>query len=329
MNYIQQYRYVGTKYANTLESDISLSSSINMIMGEIRRKFISILSPAKINLFLAITGKRVDGFHELCSLFSRINLQDKILLEMDLAGPNNCSILSTGVYKIPLDKTNTMARAVDMVRRIVGFNGSVNIRIHKEIPPCSGLGGGSSNGANVFLSLLKILGHQIAMAELPGYLAKIGSDCPFFLKETPQLVSGRGDILKDLEARHVDGIRRIKFMIFKPNFDISTAWAYGQIVNNYTPKLLVRELLIKFLQNLEQGNAVSIYNDFNSLVFDHYPELKKLRKMLADRGFNMALTGSGSACLVNFNHGSDYRLISSLVKAQLGQDIFERSVTCM
>jgi 4-diphosphocytidyl-2-C-methyl-D-erythritol kinase len=249
---------------------------------------------------------------------------------MDLDGPSSCKIVSTGIfYKIALDKTNTMARAVDIIRKLTGFDGSININIHKEIPPYSGLGGGSSNGTHVFLSLLRTLGHSMAKTEILKHLAKIGSDCPFFSKNTPQLVSGRGEILTDLGKSYVAKIRNLKFAVFKPKFDINTAWAYAQMANGYTDEAKANELLAKFLHNLEMGKHSPIYNDFNSLVFERHLELKNLKKTLADRGFYMSLTGSGSACLVHLNSHADWHSISALIKAKLGQDIFIRSVTCM
>lgn len=296
---------------------------------EISQLSMDIFSPAKINLFLAITGKREDGFHELYSLFSRINLYDRILLKLDQDNLGGCSISSSGIYKIPLDETNSMARAVNIIRSVSGFKGSVNIHIHKKIPGCAGLGGGSSNGACVFLSLLKAMGHTMDTKTLLAYLAKIGSDCPFFSKKTPQLVSGRGDILTDLDSKYVDKIHRLKFVLFKPNIDISTAWAYGQLSGDYTDKQVSNELMTEFLICLEQGKRILIYNDFNAVVFGHYPTLAKLKNTLADNGVDMSFTGSGSACLVNFNTDAELEGIASIITAVLGKNIFMKVVTCL
>ena len=142
-----------------------------------------ILSPAKINLFLQVTGKRPDGFHELFSLMCCLDLFDIIFLEF---GGKKIEIESTG-RQIPLDETNIAHKAATLFFKLLKSTDGLNIRIEKSIPVAAGLGGGSSNAASVLIGLNQHYGFPFSRDELMSMGLEIGADVPFFLFQKPAL----------------------------------------------------------------------------------------------------------------------------------------------
>lgn len=151
---------------------------------------IELTSPAKINLFLEILGKRNDGYHDIVTVFEKIDLCDRIRLSESDSG----IALTSNLKELPLDKNNLVYRASSLLKNTYGVSKGVNIHIEKKIPVAAGLGGGSSNAAITLKGLNRLWKLDLTDRELYDIGKKIGADVPFFIFNHSFAVgSGRGD----------------------------------------------------------------------------------------------------------------------------------------
>jgi 4-diphosphocytidyl-2-C-methyl-D-erythritol kinase len=179
-----------------------------------------ILSPAKINLFLQVTGKRPDGYHELFSLMCCVTLCDTIYLQF---GTEKIQIESSHP-QIPLDQTNLAHKAAALFLNALGAAEGVKITIEKSIPLAAGLGGGSSNAASVLKGLNQHYGLPFSRDRLMSMGLGLGADVPFLLFQKPALASGIG---VRLEA-YSDPLP-YRVIIVDPGFGVSTAEVFQNL----------------------------------------------------------------------------------------------------
>lgn len=246
-------------------------------------------SPAKINLGLQVLDKRSDGYHNLKSLFLTVDWQDTI----EINPAKSFNFVQTGL-KIPLEKEtdNLVLRAFKLLQADYKIS-DCYIHLHKIIPLGSGLGGGSSNGTTTLLALNNIFQLNLGREKLCYYAAQLGSDCPFFVEKVPQIVTGRGDILKPhlFEEAQISQLKKIIILIIIPSVAINTAWAFKNMLPSASVGLLDQDYRRPI--QLWKGN---ISNDFESIIFKHHPELKEIKIDLYEAGASYAsLTGTGSA----------------------------------
>lgn len=240
-------------------------------------------SNAKINLGLNIVSKREDGFHNLETIFYPINLFDEITFTKS----NNFSFISSD-QTLNKEQTNLIIKSKEELERYFRKELLVEIVLKKNIPIGAGLGGGSSNAASTLLALIKLFNIQIETKQLQDIALKLGSDVPYFLNPVPSFAESRGEILSPINLR-LDKY----LLIVNPGIHISTKWAFNQI----TPKQPLTSLksLINY-SKIEIEDLMSFAsNDFEKIVFDHFPEVKEIKdKMIEfDAVFSM-MTGTGS-----------------------------------
>ncbi len=162
-------------------------------------KHITIKSPAKLNLVLDILGKRQDGFHELRTIFERIDLHDSITLKNRADGKVKVICAHPHVPKGP---TNLVVKVAQRLRQEFGITQGVTIEIQKRIPVAAGLAGGSSNAASVLMGLNCLWQLKLSQEQLVLHASAIGSDVAFFIHDTPYaLGTGRGEQIKVLGIR--------------------------------------------------------------------------------------------------------------------------------
>ena len=161
---------------------------------------LELFSPAKVNLFLRVMGRRDDGFHELASLFQAVSLGDALMFEV-LGNGATADALECDDPDCPTDASNLVLRAVALYRREVG--GDVpffRLRLEKRTPIQAGLGGGSSNAAAALYGCNALCGHRATEADLIAWSGELGSDITFFLGPTGSAYcTGRGEILEPVE----------------------------------------------------------------------------------------------------------------------------------
>jgi 4-diphosphocytidyl-2-C-methyl-D-erythritol kinase len=165
------------------------------------------LAPAKLNLTLAVVGRREDGFHDLHSVFVPLTLADRLSLAPARASARDDTLHVTGFDAGPV-ADNLVLRAIAAAREAVGegpgrpATSSLAARLDKHIPVAAGLGGGSSDAAAAFNGALEAWGAELDPERRAHAAASIGSDVPFFVRATPALVEGRGERLTPLKGVH-------------------------------------------------------------------------------------------------------------------------------
>ena len=154
--------------------------------------------PAKVNLLLAVTGRRADGFHELISLVAPVSLGDDLIVSV-AARPGTLELVCED-ERVPLDETNLVMRAAREFFRISGHKEGLRFELVKRIPMEAGLGGGSSDAAGTLLLLNTLFDKPFSMATLDEMAAQLGSDCQFFLRRGPRIMRGRGEVLEAVSS---------------------------------------------------------------------------------------------------------------------------------
>lgn len=249
---------------------------------------------AKINIGLFVTEKRNDGFHNLESVFYPVPLSDILEVNRIDRAKGVCLFENTG---LPVDcppEKNLVVRAYKLLALAYDLP-AVEIHLHKVIPFGAGLGGGSSDAAHMLVLLNDYFGLGISQQGLMNYAARLGSDCAFFVKNTPVFARGKGEILEDIAF----SLKDYSIVIVKPGCSVSTKEAY-QGVN---PRAAAFDL--HGIQNLPLSEWSSkIGNDFEKSVFALYPEIKKTKEKMYRLGALYAsMTGSGSAVFGIFKKG--------------------------
>lgn len=235
--------------------------------------------PAKINLGLHILAKRLDGYHEIETIMAAIPFCD--ILEITVADED--SFIETGI-EVPSDgQPNLCQRALSLLRQQQDFP-HVRIHLRKQIPVGAGLGGGSADASYVLSGVNNLFDLGFSSADLEVFAAELGSDCPFFIAGGLQLARGRGELLTKLEPLG----KSVYLVLCNPQIHVATATAYAQV-----RPLANRASL---LETLKSEGIGSIQNDFESSVFESYPQIKALKNALLSAGaFYAAMSGSGSS----------------------------------
>ncbi|MEY3835547.1 MAG: 4-diphosphocytidyl-2-C-methyl-D-erythritol kinase [Bacteroidota bacterium] len=242
---------------------------------------------AKINLGLFITEKRTDGFHNLESLFLPIPLCD--ILEVT-PSTEETSLICTGLSSdIPTEK-NIVYKAWKLLQDAHGI-GNVHIHLHKIIPSGAGMGGGSSDGSFMLKALNELFDLNMNSTQLENFAAQLGSDCPFFIKNTAALVTGRGERVEPIDFN----IEGMYLMVVNPGIHVSTAEAFKGIQprpSNFNWN--------EFTQNQDFQKG-SLRNDFEESVFQIHPEIAEIKnRMIQEGAIFTSMSGTGSTVYALF-----------------------------
>ena len=271
---------------------------------------LSINSYAKVNIGLQVLGKRDDGYYNIHTIFQELKFHDIIQLTEIERG---CELSSTDPT-FPLDDSNTCKKAFDIVLSYCSINRGISINVEKNIPPGSGLGGGSSNGAAVIKGMNEMFDLDLSTNEMERLAASVGADVPFFIKGKTQLGEGIGEKLTpvDVEMDHV-------FLLVISPISISTSWAYSALKNG-----LEGSVEKPNFSDLFRGDTIPFElfkNDFERIVIPAYPEIGEIKDALINNGARYtSLSGSGSTVFGMFDEDtaaiaaesvltSDYRTI--------------------
>ncbi len=243
---------------------------------------------AKINLSLDVTGTRPDGYHLLTTVMQSVSLSDRVYLELDRQG--NGLILLANDLSIPLNDRNTAHKAARLFLDAAGIDAGVRIFLEKAIPTEAGLAGGSTDAAAVLYGLNELCGSPLSMKQLLELAVKIGADVPFCLVGGTALCTGVGEILTPLEA-----FARVPLILIKPDFGISTPWAFQRYDENPATSHPNHSRLFSAMQrhDLKAMQDASV-NVLESVSLTAHPVLDSLKQHLLDLGAGMALmSGSG------------------------------------
>lgn len=258
---------------------------------------VTVFAPAKLNLFLAVTGRRADGFHDLVSLVATVAHGDDLRLETKADG--GADELACEFPGVPTDATNLVLRAAAAWRAAGGAAPAVRFVLTKRIPAGAGLGGGSSDAVAALRGLQRLATRAPDAAKLAELAAALGSDCPLFLADAPVVMRGRGERVTLLSAAQSARLAGRRVLLCKPFFGVETPWAYGRLAagapQTYTDAGAAEARLAGWLDGrapLEE----TLENSFEAVVFPKFVALPVLAARLRERcGLRLHLTGSGSA----------------------------------
>lgn len=263
-----------------------------------------IKSYAKINLFLYVTSKRKDGYHNLYSLMTRIDLFDDI--HLDFSG-SRISV-SCDHPDVPEDESNIACKAASKFFSLMneegktrGFaqkNPGVSIHITKRIPPGGGLGGGSSNAAAVLHALQNFYGNPLSRKKLMETALTLGADVPFFLFDSPAIAKGVGERLEKAPP-----LPDLHIILCCPCIHSSTAEVYKNIDFQLTsrPEYNINDGLKILLKDRTFDLGSMLHNDLEAPACRLYPEIRQIKKEMGSfLGKSVLMSGSGSSLFALF-----------------------------
>jgi 4-diphosphocytidyl-2-C-methyl-D-erythritol kinase len=235
-------------------------------------------APAKLNLFLHITGQRTDGYHELQTLFQLIDWGDEVVIKPcdkpEIRRPR-------ASYGVP-ESEDLVVRAALMLQAETSCRCGAEIEVKKHIPQGAGLGGGSSNAATVLLVLNRLWGCGLDIDELAEIGARLGADVPVFIRGHSAIGTGLGDVLQAVDLGD-----RFYLLVF-PGFPISTRHVFMH------PDLPRKSLRISLAEALAGAGG----NDCEVVVKKQYPQLEPMLKYLKPWGV-ARMSGTGSTFFID------------------------------
>lgn len=263
-------------------------------------------SPAKINLWLKILGKRPDGFHEVDTRLCKLAIADTV--EVELVGVGSEVALSCSVQGIPLDESNLATKAVRAFEARTGKQHAWRIHLEKRVPSGAGLGGGSSNAASVLHAVNQLAGKPLGLEELLEIAGGIGADVPCFLLDSPAADgTGRGEKVTPAEFSW-----RLPLVLIKPPFPIPTPWAYKRWAES------------KELPGVNYGEQVcpwgTMVNSLERPVFEKHRFLPALKSWLLEQDDVQAalMSGSGSTLFAITRTDAQAEMLAEEARAWCG-----------
>ena len=248
-------------------------------------------APAKLNLFLHITGRRDDGYHLLQSVFMLIDWCDTLHFEIRADGQ-----LSREDTNTPLPPLDLVLRAAQALKEATGCRTGAHIGVHKSIPAQAGMGGGSSDAATTLLALNRLWKLNLPRPALEAIGLTLGADVPFFLRGHNAWVEGIGEIITPLDNAHQ--LPRASFAVVKPEAGLDTKSIFS------APDLKRDSDRATIL-----GFAAAHYNfgcnDLQPVAQALCPEVTQALQWLESHGLQGRMTGSGSAVFAQISHAVD------------------------
>ncbi|WP_312192059.1 4-(cytidine 5'-diphospho)-2-C-methyl-D-erythritol kinase [Sphingobacterium sp.] len=239
---------------------------------------------AKINIGLQVISRRIDGYHELNSVFYPLPIYD--IIELLEAKSNEPTLHIQGEHIPGSNMDNLCLKAYALLKEDYDIP-AVSIDLIKQIPIGAGLGGGSADASYVLKGLNELFQLELTQVQLKGYAARLGADCPFFIANDPVFATGIGTDFKKLSLN----LSAYHLVVIMPNIHISTAEAYAA-VKPRIPEVNLEEAIRLPVQEWK----FHIRNDFEDGIFEAYPLLKEIKEALYQKGAIYAsMSGSGAA----------------------------------
>lgn len=250
-------------------------------------------APAKLNLFLHITGRRADGYHLLQTLFQFLDYSDEVSLQLRTDGQIT---RSEGSPSIP-ENDDLVVKAARLLQQEVGSQLGIDIKVSKYIPMGGGLGGGSSDAATVLLGLNQLWGCKLPLSTLAALGLRLGADVPVFVHGHSAWAEGVGELLEPVT------IPEKWYFVLHPNVHVSTAEVFSLegLTRNCKPSRIAAFL------------AGQTTNVFEPVIRENYPEVAKAFEWL---GKKAKLTGSGACLFVEFDDEKSAQIIAKNLPKQ-------------
>lgn len=285
---------------------------------------ITVFAPAKLNLFLAVTGRRTDGFHDLVSVVAPLTFGDTLAVS-----PAEGFSLRCTDPEVPVDETNLVLRAARAFAAASRWPGGAAFQLEKRIPMGAGLGGGSSDAVAALRELNALAGPDYALApeRMAEVAAQLGSDCPLFLQGEPVVMRGRGERVARLPADAARRLRGRRVLVFKPGFGIPTPWAYARLAAvapaGYLPAAEAEARWAAWSDDPAAPAETLLFNNMEPPAFAKFVALPELLEQLRARfGVAPRMSGSGSACFVLLGDTMEAAPLMAAVRAAWGESAF-------
>ena len=245
---------------------------------------------AKVNLGLNVVEKRPDGYHNLETVFYPVPIKDVLeiqLMDREFPSAFDCDLKVTNMIIEGDEQRNLVVRAYQLLKADFPTLPRIHTHLWKGIPSQAGMGGGSSDCANMIRLLNESFQLNLTDEQMIAYAARLGADCAFFIKSTPCYAEGIGErmtpIRLDLTGWHIG--------IVRPDIPVPTKEAFSRIRPHY-PERNCREVVSQAVETWRDG----LTNDFEESVFALHPEIGAVKEQLYDMGATYAaMSGSGSA----------------------------------
>ncbi len=246
----------------------------------------TIFPNAKINIGLYITGKRNDGYHNIESLFYPVCLRDALEFVLQEPVEHGDELSITGIETDCSSEDNLVIKALKLLRKDFSIP-PLKIHLHKEIPPGSGLGGGSSDAAFMLRYLNRYFELGINDNTLVNMASELGSDCAFFINNKASFISGRGELIKETPFT----LKGKYLLLVYPGIHINTAEAY-KMMKPHDPGTSLEEKINLPLTSWKNN----IKNDFQDVIIKVHPAIgKTIDRIYAAGALYCSMSGSGSA----------------------------------
>lgn len=258
---------------------------------------------AKINIGLNVVGERPDGYHDIETVFCPVHVQDvleinvkkiiksgrPLLHKMQEKGSyfedETCSITLKGNTLPGNPADNLVVKAYRMLLEDFDLP-PIDIMLYKHIPSGAGLGGGSSDCANMIMLLNRRFGLRMTASCMERYAARLGADCAFFIRNRPVVATGIGTDMKPIEL----SLKGKTLLLVKPEVEVSTKEAYS-LVTPHKLEIPLGKLLERPLREWREN----VVNDFEKSIFKLHPEIGAIKERLYELGAAYAsMSGSGS-----------------------------------
>ncbi|NKB36219.1 MAG: 4-(cytidine 5'-diphospho)-2-C-methyl-D-erythritol kinase [Gammaproteobacteria bacterium] len=237
-------------------------------------------APAKLNLFLHITGRRADGYHELQTAFQFLDYSDAL----QFRPRSDKKITRQANYENVAEEADIIIRAASLLREHSKIPFGVDIHINKRLPMGGGLGGGSSNAATTLVALNCIFELGLKQNELSDLGLQLGADVPVFVGAQAAWAEGVGEQLTPISPAED------WFLVVVPDSPVSTAEIFGAAdLTRNTAAITIRDFL-----------AGAGHNDCENVVRQHYPEVREVLDWLS-RKYETRMTGTGACVFARFD----------------------------
>jgi len=261
---------------------------------------------AKINLFLNVVGKRLDGYHELEMVMAPLRLHDVLTFTKNSTGEIS---VSSNKKIVENEKDNIVYKVAEFLQEEFSVVNGVDITIEKNIPLAGGLAGGSADAAATLRGLNKLWKLNLSLNDLAKLGLEFGADIPFCVYNKMAIAKGVGEDLSFFKKKLKE-----KVLIVNPNIEISTKKVFGLIDKPY----LVDKPISKIVEVIKNRDFIGIkremYNHLEHITFKMHPELRVLKNELIDLGLEATLmSGSGASIYSLSNNGKKIMNLSTKI----------------
>ena len=272
------------------------------------------LGCSKINIGLAITGKREDGYHDIDSIFQSIRLSDSIYF-----AKHHSVVFSGGAPELPeymqklvtYGEENLALKALRALQAYTGCKAGAAIHLLKRVPIQAGLGGGSADAAAMLKGLNRFWDLRLTQEELLKIGSTLGSDVPFLLQGGTARGTGRGEILTYGKSPEPHWL-----LLVKPKVSVSTVAAYGRFTGKSVATKQTIDTVQRHLENNDLKSAfLTSANTFEELLFPDHEELVICKEFFTSRGYPTIMTGSGPTMVVLLDKPMEALQLQEEIKA--------------